>query len=598
MCLVVCTDSGVDADGEIRRIDFKDNAVRGVSEKLGYGNYPRFSPTGTAFAYISGTTATICELDGTIKNSFPVAEAGKLSYTLDGIYIGGVSNSSSATKQGKIYLYDTAGAKKWEKTFDYCGGAFVSQNGKTATSVVRAAGSDGATSPRVAIADVQSGASILCGDEQGCSACPSPDGTMLTQNIGGAFDHCHLEMRIRRADGSRYLYYYLKDITGLDLLQHWCWNTQKWSGNSQQWIMLPVGQTNRTSGCSQLDLNCSPWIYNIVTGEVYQLAERTGDFWMPCDYFSGAVYEPPLASFSVAPVSIQFSADSGVSNIAGQTVTVRSAAGGLPAIALSPAPSWLTIEKDIFTDTMVSLHNTVTTSGMKSGTYNAAITVSAPGAASKTYSVILTINPTIPPLRVLYPNGGEQLQVGQYINLRWEFDTTAVSSMIVEVSVDAGKQWQAITDINGIGSNDLLCGAYPWNIPSFLRLGDGDSVSSVSSQCLIRVSEYINQSISDRSDNAFSISASSPAQPFRDRVNGLPRVRNLPGGTLGIDIPRCRNYEITAFLPDGSTISRQSGQGPAELRIQRKGISHSVAIIRCKIDFLQYEEVFIAHGWP
>jgi hypothetical protein len=383
MCLVVTSTSAFEVPGNIRRIDFKNNAVINTSADLGFGWSPRFSPDGDRFVYMKDNVAVICEVNGSEVNRFTTGGTGNCSWGTAGIYVG---------YSGKIYLYNLTGAKQWEKSFPNCGNSFVSQNGVTGTSVVKAAGSDGQTNWRVVIHNIAAGTTIVCGDEQGCSACPSPDGTMTTQNRGGAFSICHLEMRIRKADGSNLYHYYITDVTGLSIANHWCWNSQSWSGNSNDWIVLPVGQTSQTSGCSQVDLNCTPWIYNIKTNAVYRLsATRTNDFWFPQDYYSGKVYDPSVPSLSLSASTVSFAADSGASNPAGSTLNATTLSGSLQDATVSKSASWLTVYLSATSGASITVTNTVDISAKSPGTYVDTVTVGTSNAGSKTYVVTLVV---------------------------------------------------------------------------------------------------------------------------------------------------------------------------------------------------------------
>lgn len=369
MCLVVKCGS-FDGSGDIIRIDLKDNQVINTSGKLGYGKYPRFSPDGTEFAYANGRTVYICELDGTVKKSFTAAEEGKLTYTNDGIYIG---------SSGEIRLYDLNGNKTWQKSFSYCSGAQVARNGSIGTGVAKK------NNWNVHIYNLSTGETNSIDGEQGCSACPSPDGSRFTQNL-----HGHTTMRIRKADGTKERSLDIKSCTGLDPNNgNWRWNRQTWSGNSNDWIILPCGQAGSSSS-EQLDKNCSPWIYNLSTTQSIRLASRSSDFWQPYDYYSGKVYDSTTPSLKLSKTGLTFQTDVGV-NPGAQTLTASTDAGSLESVSVSGAPSWLSVDLSATSGNNITLTNTVDVGGLAADEYQATMTVGTGNAGTKTYTVSLSV---------------------------------------------------------------------------------------------------------------------------------------------------------------------------------------------------------------
>lgn len=287
MCLIVATSMPDVYAGDIHRIDVRDGSVTKTWETVGVGRFPRFSPDGSQFVCVHGCTVRIYGVEGgSVKKTFPVDEIEpKVSWGTAGIYVG---------LSGKIALYDTDGNKQWEKSFPNCGKSFVSRDGTRGASVIKATGSDGKNTYRVCVHTIATRTTLVFGDEQGCSGSCSPDGSKITQNRGDDWETCHLYMRIRNADGTIKNSFYIGDLTGLKEAEGWCWNTQSFSGNSNDWILLPIGQTSVNRGCRQPNKNTQPWIYNIATKRAYCLANRTTDFWFPQDYYSGMIYQPAI----------------------------------------------------------------------------------------------------------------------------------------------------------------------------------------------------------------------------------------------------------------------------------------------------------------
>ncbi|MBD3390653.1 MAG: hypothetical protein GF418_01395 [Chitinivibrionales bacterium] len=408
MCLVVCSGSGIDRPGDIRRIDYENDQTINTSDILGYGVSPRFAPDGNGFAYITGTTVKICDLDGTVTREFSVAASdGNISYTADGIY---------QASGGQIHLYDLDGNETWNRSFSDLSrsNALVSANGNIAGGVEKIG------TWRVVIYDLESGETRPIMDEQGCSACPSPDGSLMTQNMGSP---CHTEMRIRNtSDGSIAHHLVLETITGLDVDNtsngRWCWNRQTWSSNSNEWVILPIGLDNQMSGCRQLRKTCSPWIYKLGTQKAVCLVDRTADFWMPTDYYSGKVYNGNVPSLKLSETSLEFLADSGDANPASQTVIATTTAGALEDVSVTGATSWLSVDLSAASGNDIALTNSISIAGLSTGNHTATIEVATSNAGTKTYTVTAVIKsqPVIseiavaPSLGVVEPGG--QVQFG------------------------------------------------------------------------------------------------------------------------------------------------------------------------------------------
>jgi hypothetical protein len=98
-----------------------------------------------------------------------------------------------------------------------------------------------------------------------------------------------------------------------------------------------------------------------------------------------------------------------------------------------------------------------------------------------------------PSITVTTPNGGEVWQgLTQHI-IYWSYTNVGTSGYVnLEYSTNNGNSWSYI--VYGTYNN----GYYTWNVPN-----------TVSSTCLIRVSDYYNTSINDVSNSTFSITAAS-----------------------------------------------------------------------------------------
>ncbi|MGD2086785.1 MAG: Ig-like domain-containing protein [Candidatus Aminicenantes bacterium] len=99
------------------------------------------------------------------------------------------------------------------------------------------------------------------------------------------------------------------------------------------------------------------------------------------------------------------------------------------------------------------------------------------------FSIVLPSSPTI---RVITPNGGEQLVIGSIYEITW-FGTDSRAEVKIEYSINGGQTW---TEIIGSTEND---GDYDWLVPD-----------EPSETCLVRISEIDGQPV-DVSDAVFSI---------------------------------------------------------------------------------------------
>jgi hypothetical protein len=100
--------------------------------------------------------------------------------------------------------------------------------------------------------------------------------------------------------------------------------------------------------------------------------------------------------------------------------------------------------------------------------------------------VFSIVPPESPVIRVIAPNGGEQLVVGSRFNITW-YGTNTREDVKIEYSINAGETWPVITEAT---END---GNYDWIIPD-----------TPSDNCLVRISETDGQPV-DVSDAVFSI---------------------------------------------------------------------------------------------
>ncbi len=95
-------------------------------------------------------------------------------------------------------------------------------------------------------------------------------------------------------------------------------------------------------------------------------------------------------------------------------------------------------------------------------------------------------------ITVTSPNGGESWSAGSSHNVTWT-STGSVGNVKISYSTNNGSNW---TTINSSTSND---GSYAWTLPA-----------TSSSQCLVKVNEANDTSVTDTSDAVFSIGNGTP----------------------------------------------------------------------------------------
>jgi hypothetical protein len=107
--------------------------------------------------------------------------------------------------------------------------------------------------------------------------------------------------------------------------------------------------------------------------------------------------------------------------------------------------------------------------------------------SDEVFSIVL---PTTPTVRVITPNGGEQLIIGSTYQITW-FSSNPREPKKIEYSTDGGDSWKEIIGSTGDGG-------YNWQVPD-----------EPSDFCLVRISETNGQA-QDISDSVFSIVSPPP----------------------------------------------------------------------------------------
>ncbi len=84
-------------------------------------------------------------------------------------------------------------------------------------------------------------------------------------------------------------------------------------------------------------------------------------------------------------------------------------------------------------------------------------------------------------------NGGEYYEVGKQVEIKW--NSQNISSLYIEYSADNGSTWNEISALTSAST-----GVFEWTVPS-----------DVSNDCLIRISDASDLTITDTSDESFNI---------------------------------------------------------------------------------------------
>ncbi len=105
-------------------------------------------------------------------------------------------------------------------------------------------------------------------------------------------------------------------------------------------------------------------------------------------------------------------------------------------------------------------------------------------------------------LRLLSPNGGEVLTVGDTVTVRWAADTNRVSDVVLDVTADNGLSWYRVTGERVITTEDDEWGQWRWAVPDTFHQSGRTSFSPTgATECIIRISDYA-QTVYDLSDTS------------------------------------------------------------------------------------------------
>ncbi len=178
---------------------------------------------------------------------------------------------------------------------------------------------------------------------------------------------------------------------------------------------------------------------------------------------------PPTApAVTATPVSLSFNGTQGGSNPPGQAMGIGSTGDALGWSATSTA-SWLSLVPASGTTPSNTTAN-VNLAGLAAGTYNANLTIAAPGATSALVAVSLSVGPANPPpsggpvITLTSPNSGT-FRGGSLVTIQWS--SSSATSHRVEFSLD-GVTFQPIA--TGLAGTQM---STTWRVPSTL-VGQGE----------------------------------------------------------------------------------------------------------------------------
>lgn len=282
------------------RADLQDGAIAYTTPPFGSGvTHARFAPDGGRLVYLTENSQVfVCELDGSVVRSFPVWAAGSVSWTPSGIWVGGDT---------RAVRYDPGtGAELSSWTPVWSDPDRVLKIGTISHSEDTAAGVQ-IPQPWAYAVHMENGYA-LSELGTGCSVGPSPDGTLLTHNLWESGVE-HQTMKVHDRDGTVLYYLLLFETIPYPASETagWSWNSQSYSSNSNDIILIPTGR-----GFPQMTDSRMPWIYNLITEEAFCLHTDPyawDVFWHISDYHTGRVGPRPgqveIELFSATPSTIE-----------------------------------------------------------------------------------------------------------------------------------------------------------------------------------------------------------------------------------------------------------------------------------------------------
>jgi hypothetical protein len=112
-------------------------------------------------------------------------------------------------------------------------------------------------------------------------------------------------------------------------------------------------------------------------------------------------------------------------------------------------------------------------------------------------------------IEVLTPNGGERYEWGDTMRITWA--ATEIPQVVVELTMDDGDNWFGLY---GRGISPTSAGWLDtfWVVQPYVAAA-GDTVSTASTTCRVRIFNYVGGYPSDVSDSVFTIADSTTVAP-------------------------------------------------------------------------------------
>jgi hypothetical protein len=155
----------------------------------------------------------------------------------------------------------------------------------------------------------------------------------------------------------------------------------------------------------------------------------------------------------------------------------------------------------------------------------------------------------MPPIAVTAPNGGEHVSIGDTLAIRWEADSL-VTSVGIQISLDSGLTWHAVTRRKSVQRTDADWGDYKWPIPDTL-----DGANLATGKAMISVYDYFGAD-RDRSDEAFAIGkGNDPASLRPVAARGADWFAGVSGDhRLWLRLPANGTWKLTLSDMRGKTL--------------------------------------------
>lgn len=156
----------------------------------------------------------------------------------------------------------------------------------------------------------------------------------------------------------------------------------------------------------------------------------------------------------------------------------------------------------------------------------------------------------LPQIELINPNGGESFEIDSQENITWI--SSNISEVNISYSINGGVTWDTIgTKINSTGF-------YIWNIPDTPTL-----------QCIIKISDFSDNSIFDMSDSSFSIIPATDISIENNLLGGYDMAQNYPNPfnpetTIKFVLPKTNKIELKVYDAKGTIVRKLfSGFFPA-----------------------------------